>query len=298
MDRILVPLDGSVVSEAILPMAEALARDYGAELLLLRAVRARTVPGSDALALKRVGEAEAYLKRIANELQGRGLPRVRWSVGYAKPEQAIAEAAARNHVDLVAMTTHGRSGFGRLLLGSVAESLVRQAPAPVLLVRGQPSWNPLGITKVLVPLDGSELSAAILPVVERLAGPLDLSIVLLHVVEPLSPSAMAEVATRLEEMTALREADAEGYLSKVANDLQAKGLRVRHEVRVGPAVDVIQEFAQEEKIGLIAMTTHGRTGLGRLFFGSVAERVVRAATVPVFLWKAREDSGSEDKASP
>lgn len=291
MERILVPLDGSVLSEAVVPVAEALARDYGAELLLLRAVRVHPGAGPDPFEPEpKVGEAEDYLARIAEELEARGLSRIRRNVWYcsAKPEQAIAKAATLNHVDLIAMTTHGRGGLSRLLLGSVAESLVRQAPAPVLLARGQPSWSRGGITKILVPLDGSELSAEILPVIERLAGPLDLSIALLHVVEPLSRSAMAEAAPLEEEVIALRQSDAEGYLAKVADNLEAKGFRVRYAVRVGRALDVIQEYARDEGIGLIAMTTHGRTGLGRLFFGSVAESVLRRVTMPVLLWKARE----------
>jgi len=290
MNRILVPLDGSSLSEAIVPVAEALARDYGAELVLLRAVLARTAAGSEAPDAKRAGEAEAYLTRIAEGLQRRGLARVRWSISHAGPEQAIAEAAVQNGVDLIAMTTHGRSGLGRLLLGSVAESLVRQAPAPVLLVRGQLSPSPGRITKILVPLDGSELSAAILPLVERLAGPFDLSIALLQAVEPLPSAAMTELSPKLEEVLARRQTEAEGYLSKVASAVGEKGLRVQHAVRAGTAVDVIQEYARDERIGLIAMTTHGRTGLGRLLFGSVAERVLRTAAVPVLLFKARESS--------
>ncbi|MBI4611611.1 MAG: universal stress protein [Candidatus Rokubacteria bacterium] len=290
MERILVPLDGSALSEAIVPVAEALARDYGAELVLLRAVRTRIVEALEPEA-KVAGEAEAYLRRIAEEVRARGLSRVSWSVRFAKPEHAIAEAAARNRVDLITMTTHGRGGLSRLLLGSVAESLVRQAPAPVLLVRGQPSWLAGKITRILVPLDLSELSAEILGIVEALAGPLDLAIVLLHAVEPIDRTATAEAAARLEEITELRRADADTYLAKVAQDLQGKGLRARHLVRTGAALDVIQESARDEGIDLIAMTTHGRTGLGRLFFGSVAERVLRAAPVPVLLLKARENGG-------
>jgi len=297
MERILVPLDGSALSEAIVPAAEVLARDYGAGLLLLRVVPTRTAPGSGVLEPDaRAGRAEAYLGRIAEDLQRRGVSQVRRSVWYwsGQVDRAIAEAALQNRVDLIAMTTHGRGGLSRLLLGSVAESVVRRAPAPVLLVRGQPSWRDAGVTRILVPLDGSELSAEILPIVERLAGPLDLTVVLLHAVEPIDRAAAAEVAARLEEITAIRQADADAYLSKVAEDLQGKGLRVRHAVRIGAAFDVIQELAREEGIGLIAMTTHGRTGLGRLFFGSVAEHVVRTSTVPMLLWKARENGGTSD----
>ncbi len=288
MERILVPLDGSSLSEAIIPVAEALARDHGAELLLLRAIRPQ---GAEPLEFEAepASEAEAYLARKARELEARGLPRVRWSLWHGKPEQAIAEAATKERVDLITMTTHGRGGLGRLLLGSVAESLVRQSPAPVLLVRGQPSWQPGATGRILVPLDGSQVSEAMLSVVERLAGPFDFTIDLLHVVEPVPSAAMAEVATRLEELIELRRADSEEYLSKIAAALEAKGLRVRRAVRVGRAVDVIPDYARAEGVGLIAMTTHGRTGLGRLFFGSVAERVLRTVAVPVLLWKAREE---------
>ncbi|MFQ5897584.1 MAG: universal stress protein [Candidatus Methylomirabilia bacterium] len=289
MDRILVPLDGSTLAEAIVPVAEALAGDYESELILIRAVAPRMVSGVESLEAKAKG-AEAYLARMGSQLRTRGLSKVRWSIRYARPDQAIAEAAVDNQVDLIAMTTHGRGGLARLLLGSVAESLVRLAPAPVLLVRGQPSWRPGGIGKILVPLDGSEMSAAILPVVERLAGPFDLSIILFHTVEPIPRSAIvSEASTAMEDMARIRRKDAEEYLSKVATGLDAKGLRVQHAVRIGQAGEVIEEYARQEGIGLIAMTTHGRSGFGRLFFGSVAEDVLRAATVPVLLRKAREE---------
>ncbi|MBI2878196.1 MAG: universal stress protein, partial [Candidatus Rokubacteria bacterium] len=152
---------------------------------------------------------------------------------------------------------------------------------------GQPSWGTGQTLQVLVPLDGSELSAAILPVVERLAGPLELSIHLLHAIEPL-PASAAGPSARLEEVHALREREAEGYLDKVARAIEPEGLPVRRVVRVGPAVEVIQRYAQEAAIDLIAMTTHGRTGLSRLLFGSVAEQVLRAVAIPLVLWKQRE----------
>lgn len=288
MERILVPLDGSPLSESILPVAEVLARDYGAELLLIRAVLPR---GADPLEpdVELAPGAEAYLLRKVKELNARGLARVRWSVWHGRPEQAIGQAAVQSRVDLITMTTHGRGGFGRLLLGSVAESVVRSSPAPVLLVRGEPSWIRGAISRILVPLDGSQLSEAILPVVERLAGPFDFTIDLLAIVEPMPSAAAAEMTTRLGELIQLQEADCKAYLAKIAEGLEAKGLRVRQAVRVGHPVEVIRAYAEEEGVGLIGMTTHGRSGLGRLFLGSVAERVSRTAPVPVLLWKAREE---------
>ena len=283
MKRILVPLDGSRLSEAIVPLAEALARDYEAALLLVRALR--TLNSAEA-EVKAQEEAEIYLRGMADELTARGL-RVEWKVWYDEPDRAIADAARFNAVDLITMTTHGRGGLSRLMFGSVAESLVRMAPVPVLLVRGELAWYPGGLRKIVVPLDGSERSEAILPVVERLAGPFDLAIELLRAIEPLPAYAAAEISSaRTEEMIALEEADAEGYLRKVATPLEAKGLRVARCVGRGLAVDVILRRAEETGAGLVAMSTHGRTGVGRLLIGSVAERVLRSAPVPVLLWKA------------
>ncbi len=283
MDRILVPLDGSTLAEAVIPVVEVLAWAHQAELLLLRAVAG----GSGPIEFEE-SEAESYLLRVSGQLQDRGLARVRWEVWPAKADHAIAEAATRNQVDLIAMTREGRTGLGRLLLGSVAESVVRQAQVPVLVAHGEPSDRPAEIRQVLVPLDGSELSAAILPVVERLAGPLEPAIHLLHALEEL-PAGAAGMGARREEVRALRETEAEEYLRHLAEPIEAKGFPVRRAVRGGlAAVDVIQKYAQEEAIDLIAMTTHGRTGLGRLLFGSVAERVLTAVTIPVVLWRPPE----------
>lgn len=284
MNRILVPLDGSRLSEVILPLAEALARDYDADILLLRALRPQGSVEAEAAAQK---EAEAYLTGMAAGLEARGISGVRWKVWYDDPDRAIAHAATHNGADLIAMMTHGRGGLNRLFLGSVTESVVRKGRVPVLLVRGEPSWSPGAIGRIVVPLDASGLSEAVLPVVERLAGPFDLVIDLLHVLEPIAPAAAAELSTRSEEQIArLRTADAEAYLSKVAAALEAKGLRVRPAIRHGVAAEVIRQYAREAGVGLIAMSTHGRSGLNRLFLGSVAERVLKAAPVPILLWKA------------
>ena len=285
MKRILVPLDGSRVAETVLPMAEALARDHEANVLLLRTVTTEGPPEAQA---KGQQEAEAYLTAVSRDLRARGLSAVQWSVWFCEPDQTIANAALRDDASLIAMSTHGRRGLSRVLFGSVAESLVRKTPVPVLLVRGQLSRSGAGSGRILVALDGSALSESILPVVARLAGPFDLRIELLHAIEPLQPTALAEVAIHLGEILRLRKAEAERYLGKVAEALEAKGLRARAAIRHGHAAEVIPEYARSEGIDLIAMSTHGRTGLGRLFMGSVAERVLRTAPVPVLLWRATE----------
>jgi nucleotide-binding universal stress UspA family protein len=284
MKRILVPLDGSALSEAVLPLAEALASDYEADVLLVRALQPQSSPEGE---VRAQDEAEHYLAAVVNRLTARGLARVAWKVWYDDPARAVVDAARHNAADLIVMSTHGRGGLSRLLLGSVAESVVRSSPAPVLLVRGALTWTPGSIGRILVPLDGSEVSETILSFVEPLAGPFDFAIDLLRVVELPPPAVAVELgqARELGELTRFAVSEAKRYLPKVAAALEAKGLRVGWAVREGTAVEAIQRYAQERGVGLIAMTTHGRTGLGRLLLGSVAERVLRGAAVPVLLSK-------------
>ena len=291
MKRILVPLDGSLLSESILPVAEEWAKEEGAEVILLRAVRAHHLPFADPTEaeVRVVKEGEAYLKEVAERLERRGLKGVRWVLWYDEPATVITEAVKRDGVDLIAMATHGRSGLSRLLLGSVAEAVERLARVPVLLLRGQSAWKPWAHGKILVPLDGSEPSAGVLPVVERLAGPRDLSIVLLEVIEPLPSTVHAELPGQVEEILTARREDAGRYLAKVAEPLRDKGMRVGLAVRGGKAAETIVAVAGEQQADLIAMTTRGRRGCGRLFFGSVAEEVLRSASVPVLLFRAAEE---------
>ena len=134
--------------------------------------------------------------------------------------------------------------------------------------------------RVLVPVDGSELSEAIVPFILEIAGPLDLAVVLLLVQPPEPP--ITEVAVRVVEDGDIA---ARHYLGELAATMERKGVRVQARVRRGRPVDEILAAAREEGVDMIAMTTHGRTGPGRLLFGSVAEGVLRHADVPVFLMR-------------
>ena len=136
-DKILVPLDGSSLAEAALPKAVELAGSSGARLLLLRAAEAHTLPGVDPTEaqIKAVREAEEYLTQVAERLGASGLRNVERAVWYGPAPYAVVEAARLHKVDLIVMTTHGRSGLGRLILGSVAESVLRGTTTPILVVR-------------------------------------------------------------------------------------------------------------------------------------------------------------------
>jgi nucleotide-binding universal stress UspA family protein len=138
VNTILVPLDGSPLAEAALPTAVELVKgDSGTTVVLLRAVDTRTLPGLDLIKahVSVIREAEEYLEAVATRLRAKGVPVVRTSVWYGAAAPAIIEAAQVANADLIVMSTPGRSGLGRLVLGSVAASVLRGARTPVLLVR-------------------------------------------------------------------------------------------------------------------------------------------------------------------
>jgi len=139
--------------------------------------------------------------------------------------------------------------------------------------------------RALVPLDGSMIAEAIVPFILEIAGPLDMEVVLLRVVVP-APPLLFEGASHaiVDDVDTLRS-EAEEYLASIATALRARGVRVTIHVRVGDAVSQILAGAHEVDADLIAMTTHGRGGLGRLVFGSMAEAVLRQAEIPVFLMR-------------
>jgi nucleotide-binding universal stress UspA family protein len=134
--RILIPLDGSALAEAVLPHVEELAKSSAAELVLLRVALAHIFPGADPIEAQvaAVQEAENYVADVAKTLQEQGV-RAEAKVRYGDPAEEILDHAARDHIDLIAMATHGRTGLKRVVLGSVAENVLRSASVPMLLVR-------------------------------------------------------------------------------------------------------------------------------------------------------------------
>jgi nucleotide-binding universal stress UspA family protein len=139
--------------------------------------------------------------------------------------------------------------------------------------------------RALVPLDGSMVAAAIVPFILEIAGPLDMEVALLRVVVPAPPMVLEGSSYVVAEDVEKLRANAEAYLASVAAELRDQGVRVTIQVRFGEAVPEILAGAREAEADLIAMTTHGRGGLGRLLFGSVAEAVLRQAEIPVFMMR-------------
>ena len=148
LDTILVPLDGSMLAESALPVAADMARTAGARMILLRAAVAHPYPGHDPIEaqVSVVRAAETYLADVEARVRALGVKEVSASAWYGEAASAIVAAATFNHADLIVMTTHGRTGLNRLVMGSVAESVLRGTTTPILVLRetGAPVHVPAG----------------------------------------------------------------------------------------------------------------------------------------------------------
>ena len=215
---------------------------------------------------------------------------VRTLVAAGDAAGTILDVASQAQADIILMSSHGYTGLTRLLMGSVAEKVLQAAPCPVLVVRSQQR----AIQHVLVTLDGSALSErAIVPAIETALG-FGASVTLLRVVAELKPGQISELdefetglGPRL--LQEVRE-KAEGYLQKLVEQYAGQGLQINEEVRSGPAATAILEYAASHAIDLIAMATHGRTGLQRWVYTSVTEKVLHAADFSMLV--VRPQAGS------
>ncbi len=312
---ILTPLDGSTFGEHALPLAASIARRAGAALRLLHveptpaSVYAETPLFIDDSYLESyVRENQravglAYLDGAVKRLKNRAGVAVGRVVVEGEVRDAIFAQAAALHADLVVMTTHGRGPLGRFWLGSVADELVRTLPMPVLLVRPReaaPDFDHEATLKhVLIALDGSPLAEQIVEPAVELGALLGAEFTLVRVVPPvpigghlLEGGSLRQLAVSMEELQAehKRRCDrADKYLDETAARLRAQKLTVRTHVETDeqPAAGVLRE-AQAADADLIALATHGRRGLSRLFLGSVADKVLRGGRLPVLLRRPQE----------
>lgn len=294
---ILVTLDGSELAEQALPHAAALSRLLDAPLLLLRVPEPVWVadvsaglwishPVEDA---EHQAEARAYLETVAARPELRGLT-VRSELAAYPAIHGLLEAIAAARPRLVVITTHGRSGLQRVVLGSVAEKLIRAAHASVYVVRAAETPRAPAFARLMVALDGSPLPEAALHQAQALAAGGAAQLLLAHV--PMVPgyaSAIPEAAG-LQPNLMLREMEeAETYLEGQVSRLAAAGLAAESRMEVvaeGTVAEGLLHAAADWDADLIFVTPHGRTGLGRWLFGSVSADLVRHADRPV--WLVRE----------
>ncbi len=292
-NTILVPLDGSTLSERALPTALALGQQPGAEVILARvpaADDAQTMADGHRPDQAR-GDAQIYLDTLRLSHQQPGLT-LRSRLMTGEVASAIADTAAAEHADLIVMSTHGYSGVTRWLLGSVTEKVLRTAPCPVLAVRAPAGADaPKPIRQIAITLDGSELSERALAPGLELAQRLHADVTLLRCVPyTAAKGALDEVErglSRRMQQDLIDEAAA--YLaarsasSAQSERLTQSGVTIRTEVRVGPAADNIYEFVETYNTDLIVMATHGRTGVQRWVYGSVTEKVLHSVNTSLLV---------------
>lgn len=297
MQTILVPLDGSPFGEHALPVALALAR-RGALGLDLVHVHHRALPHITPAGSARFDPAEelagrereaAYLAELADRVGERLGGRVTRTLLEPPIVEALCHHAVATGAQLIALSTHGRDGVARAWLGSVADRLVRTAPVPVLVVRPGADPPALGcepdLSHVLVPLDGSPFAERALGLAVRMGRLNEARYTLVRVVEPVVHHYLLEGARTAGDVDAEAAAwhEATDYLKGVAERLRSQGLRVTTDVRIGQPAAEILDLARVYGVGLIAMTTHGRGGVARLMVGSVADKLLRGASVPLLL---------------
>jgi nucleotide-binding universal stress UspA family protein len=278
---ILVPLDGSVLAEQALSLAGQLGGAAAAGLVLVR-VSADEHHQDDA-------DVRNYLRYAAGRLNYSGVP-VETVVAYGDAPTEILRVARQHAAELIVISTHGHSGPGRWLYGSVADEVLRRAEIPVVLLppAAAPELADKRPLRILVPLDGSRLAEAALGPACVWAQRLNAELILLQVV--LWPPYVSSDAAKLLQLDpAAMVATAEQYLNEVARRRRAETIQVRCRAVLGrPVPTIITRVAFEEAVDLIAMSTHGRSGLARLVLGSVATGMVQRTDVPLLVVRPRE----------
>ncbi len=294
--HILVPLDGSVLAEAVLPYVRLLAGKPGGRVTLLHLIeRAAPQTVHGAHHLRTVADAEEYLAGVARDLAESGVTvetHIDTNEGGDTPNR-IESHATEWRVDLVALCVHGRSGLGRLFFGSIAQSVLGAGVAPVLLViapgKGVTAASAPTLDHLFVPLDGTPEAEVALPLVVEIARERGSTIHLTLVVPTrdtvsgsmggaarFSPTATAVFLTQTAQ-------DAEGYLNEKVAQLRIAGVAVQAEVQRGDPATGVLAAAKRIPADLTAVASHGRSGLEGAWMGSVGNTVLARAAGPFLL---------------
>lgn len=304
--RILVPLDGSATAEQAIPYARLLSQGFKASIDLLRVIDGPTAGSADldqGTASEQLAErvqAGEYLANLAGSLRSEGLE-VASSILEGNPASTIVTESEKAPGTLVVISTHGRSGITRWVMGSVADKVLHATRAPMLMVRCQEtesqesesreteSVGTVHVREVIVPLDGSELAEQALPHAVAVARALGLKTTLLRV----TPSAgdyfkyMDYPPSNYEDLAQEVDADAVQYLDNICRRIKLEGAgEIEERLIHGSAALAIADYVKEVPDCLVAMTTHGRSGIGRWVMGSVADRVIRHSGSPVLVVRA------------
>jgi nucleotide-binding universal stress UspA family protein len=304
--KILVPLDGSELAEKALRYARTPAARIGAEVILLHVCGPEEchceAEKCTAQPMHRVYvEHTAQMFRNSLEAVAADKIEIGWEILVGDPAAQIVSYAREQNADRIIMASHGRSGIGRWVIGSVADKVARESPVPVVIIRAsaeEAERSDMPDSKILVLLDGSDMAEQVLPFAIEHAEMSGRKVVLLRICEPPDiESPFFYHLTRVEypptkpliwddyvkEVMAKCEDKTKEYLAGIEKRLKDDGLKVSSEILVGKPADEIVDYVGKHSFNLIAMTTHGRSGLTRWAYGSVADRVLHTASCPLLL---------------
>jgi nucleotide-binding universal stress UspA family protein len=305
--RVLVPLDGSLLAERAIPVAAALAGSEGAITFMhvvpdpepLRGIFGSMLATSDDVLRMERETATVMIEEIARRWKGVLSQEPSIHVTPGDPAEMILRAVRDVGATMIAIASHGRGMAGRLAFGSVADRIARSSEVPVLIVHPDEEDESVQIEaqlaeirRILVPLDGSETAAQALPVATDLAQSSGASV---HLVQAVNPSAMllpspvgaAHYPAELyQEVADEMKTSAKETLSTAESDISSGGVDVTQVVVEGPAVAAIESEVKEGD--LIVMTSHGRGGFRRWLLGSVSEKLIRSGAAPVVLVPSAE----------
>lgn len=297
--KIIVPLDGSPVAEVVLPYARRLAHGLNLPVVLLSAIDldelVRHIMTERGLFLDTLDDFETrrrneYLTATAKSFAGVA---VECQVKKGAAADSIVACAAAEKNSLIVMATHGRSGVQRWLLGSIAEKVLRATENPLLLVRASDAAPVTGVKpfdSIIVPLDGSSVAEQVLSPIAEMASSLDIEVTLFRAYNVPYGSFYeggGSFAVDLQRLSANIETEVQHYLEERRSLLAKTGVTsIAYASKEGLAADEIIAFARNKPDGLIAMSSHGRSGVRRWVLGSVTETVVRHASNPVLILRA------------
>jgi len=292
-ERILVPLDGSELAQIALPYAEKLAGVLGSQIILIyvsESTEDRYNHMHQFYLQQMVEAAKQNAQRYLDKQDERTI-KVDSMILVGDPAEEIVDYAGKEDIGLIVMSTHGRSGIKRWAMGSVADKVLRSAKQPMAIIRAKGARpDMLGerniLSKILVALDGSKESEAVIPYIEELASKLQAEVILLQVIAPdyhIYAAGGPEYGVYAEQQMESMKKFARDYLEEIITRLKRREVTAKAEIMFGTAAETILNFADQANVSMVAMTTHGRSGVSRWALGSVAERVLRAGNTPLLL---------------
>jgi len=293
---IMAPTEGSDSESAAVSTAVKLAQRFEADLRLVRVKSEPLIV--ETIAQMPVAQTEEMLREervahlrnleaLGSECRALGEIRVMTALEDGPVAPVLRDYALKFNVDLIVMSSHARGGLRRITLGSVTDYLIRRTNIPVLVVRSPVSFigtSPQSISRIVVPLDGSELAEQILPDVAELALRLGSTVSLLHVLTPLSYSQKEIMQPGLPWWDA-DIAAADAYLTRAASLLAEDGLAVSKDVLLSDDIaTAILDYSMRMRADIIALATSGIGGMSRFVFGTVADEVMRKSTTSVLVF--------------